>query len=257
MASLECSVFRRNQRSVAQCSAYLQPRLVKAALERRLTDSNDLRCLARRQAFDVAQYQRDPMRRCQLGDCEVEGPPQLLLFGFARRPLMLWRRKLYTFVIDRDADAGTRAFLKRAIRLVDRDSVEPGEIRRASPKPSDASSRPQERLLDYVLGLTMVAEQTQHDRIETIGMHAGELFKGGYVTVLGPTHEFAVRRISPESHSSWANPRWIPVAAASARTRSKMVAGACALERSAAPCSRRSNARTARIPRLQSGQSWA
>src|SRR5207302_9332661 len=172
-------------------------------------------------------------------------------------------RNLHGLLIRGHVRSAPLAPLERAAGLVDGDPVEPCEDHRATLEAADAAPRAQKRLLQDLLGFATVAEAAQRDGVQAVGMYVGKRFEGTDVAGLGPTDQLVLGHVRADgapdrsAHGSSDSPASVSARAASARTRSKMPAGAGASGRSEEPPRRRRRARRARIPRLQSGQSLA
>src|SRR5215469_40710 len=126
------------QRLVADGGPDAQPRLVQPALEGGLAGPRDLGGLLRGQPFDVAQHDRDTQRWRQLGYGAAEGGAQLARLGPPQRVVSGRRGQLQLPLPDGDASRPAGPLLERAVGLVDRDPVEPGEVAGPAMETADA-----------------------------------------------------------------------------------------------------------------------
>src|SRR5258708_30793042 len=76
-----------DQRLVAKRGSYLQARLMQAALEGGLADADEVRRLASRETFDVAQDDRGAVRQRQLLQRALQCRAHLPVLGAPRWPV--------------------------------------------------------------------------------------------------------------------------------------------------------------------------
>src|SRR5436190_1578810 len=85
--------------------------------------------------------------------------------------------------------AGADPLLQRAVGLVHRDPVEPGEVAGLTAEPGDAPPGAQHDLLGHILGFGAVAEQPVQQHEQAIGVRAGEPLERGLVARLGASEQ--------------------------------------------------------------------
>ena len=142
---------------------------------------------------------------------------------------------------DRDTGRPAGPFLQRAVGLVDRDPVEPGEVAGLAAEPGDALPGAQHDLLGHVLGFAAVAQQPQQQHEQAIGVRAGQPLEGADVPGLGAGEQarFGVRGFGrtlagQRRHHAFCDEAEPPGPAS--RARSKIVAGARTPASPSRPC---------------------
>src|SRR6185312_8982774 len=212
---------------VADGGADPQPRLVQPALERGLADAGDLRGLLGGEPFDVAQHDGGAQRGRQAGQGLVQGPAQFAVLGLPGGFLLRVGGQFQFPRADRDPGRPAGPLVQRAVGLVHRDPVQPGEEAGLAAEPGDAPPGAQHDLLGHVLGFGPVAEQPEQQHEQAIGVRAGETLEGGHIAGLGASEQAGLGlcgignvAVRPGHHARWDEAA--PPGPAS-RTRSKIV----------------------------------
>ena len=143
------------------------------ALESGQADVGDLGGLLGGEPFDIAQHDGGPQRRRQLGQGLAELPAQFADFGLAGWLVRRGRGQLEFVRADRHAGRAAGLLVQRAVGLVDRDPVEPGEVAGLATEAGDALPGAQHDLLGRILGFAAVAEQPQQEHEQAICVPPG------------------------------------------------------------------------------------
>ena len=157
-ADAACSSAGGDQGLVTDGDPDAQPCLVQSAFEGGLADPGDLGGLLRGESFDVTQHEGGPQRGRQLGQGPAQGPAQFAVLGLPGWVESGWRGQLQFAHPDRDSGRAPRSALQRAVGLVDRNPVQPGEVAGLAAEPGNALPGAEHDVLRHVLGLAAVAE---------------------------------------------------------------------------------------------------